>query len=121
MKTLKLTCAHVDTCLPDYWSGHHLAHISVPVYNGTTPKALRDALHGELNQGAVCGSDDRTCDDSGDIGDAWYKAAHAAINRDIKHKVKGKRNLFPDLEKPPKNGNRDFDDVYAYFVFIDQE
>lgn len=27
-----LECVHVDTCLPDYWGGHHLAHISVPIY-----------------------------------------------------------------------------------------
>lgn len=117
MKRLNLTCAHAGTCLPDYWGGHHLAHISVPVYNGMTPKALREALHAEVSQGAVGGNDERTRDDSGNIGDAWYKAAHAAINRDIKPAKKGARNLFPELDK-----GQDTDySVYAYFVFIDND
>lgn len=30
------TLAHADTCLPDCWSGHHLPHISVPVYRSMT-------------------------------------------------------------------------------------
>lgn len=119
MKRIKLTCAHVDTCLPDYWSGHHLAHISVPVYKGMSLKDLRDALHSEISQGAVCGSDDRTRDDSGEIGDAWYKAAHAAINRDVKPAKKGARKLFKDLEE--SNDSDYCDSVYAYFVFIDEE
>ena len=38
------TLAHADTCLPDYWSGHHLPHISVPVCRSMTAGELRDAL-----------------------------------------------------------------------------
>lgn len=114
-----LECVHSDTCLPDYWSGHHAAHIQVPVWHGMHISELKSALHSELNQGAVMGSDDRTRDDSGDIGDVWHKRAHAAINR-IKPAVKGKRRLFNDLDKVPEDDDT-CDTVYAYFVFVDKE
>ncbi len=114
---MKLNCQHADTCLSDYWSGHHLAHVQIPVYRGMTPKATRDALHSELNQGAIAGSDARTRDDSGAVGDAWFKAAHAAINRDVKPAKKGARRLFLDLEPETEDG----DTVYAFFVFSDAE
>lgn len=117
MQRVILNCQHADTCLPDYWSGHHLAHIAVPVCRQTTMRDLRRALHAELSQGAVAGSDDRTRDDSGTVGDAWFKAAHAAINRDVKLASAGRRLPFGDLEAA------DDDDVsvYAYFVFSDRE
>lgn len=122
MKATKITvpvleCALADTCLPDYWSGHHKAHISVPVYKGMHLAELKRALHSELNQGAVAGNDERTRDDSGDISDLWYKRAHAAINR-LTPAVKGKRRLFEDLEEQSDN---DCESVYAYFVFVDKE
>lgn len=114
---IRLNCQHAATCLSDYWSGHHLAHICIPVYRGMSPAAVRAALHSELNQGAVMGSDDRTRDDSGYIGDAWFKAAHAAVNRDVKPARKGTRQLFMDLEPETE----DSESVCAYFVFTDSE
>lgn len=36
MPKIKLECSHVDTCLPDYWSGHHLPH----VYNNDCVEAV---------------------------------------------------------------------------------
>jgi hypothetical protein len=30
----KFDIIHADTCLPDYWSGHHLPHVQIPVFNG---------------------------------------------------------------------------------------
>lgn len=78
---------------------------------------LRSALHSELAQGVVAGADERTRDDSGDIGDAWYKAAHAAINRDVRFKSKNARLPFRDLEE---DGD-DCESVYAFFVFSDIE
>ncbi|QNR53946.1 hypothetical protein phiK7A1_158 [Pseudomonas phage phiK7A1] len=111
-----LECSHADTCLPDYWSGHHLAHIQVPVHKGMHLKELKEALHSELSQGAVMGSDDRTRDDSGPVGDVWYKKAHAAVNR-IKPMVKGKRRLFESLQE---HSDDDYT-VYAYFVFTEKE
>ena len=121
---MKLNCLHADTCLPDYWSGHHLAHISVPVYRGMTPAALRAALHGELIQGAVCGSDEiaQALDDYSDISDDQkkkvYRAARAAINRDVRPAKKGSRRLFLDLE--PAQDDME-ETVYAYFVFRESD
>lgn len=78
---------------------------------------LRSALHSELAQGAVAGADDRTMDDSGEVGDAWYRAAHAAINRDVRLKSKHGRRPFRDLE----DDCDDCESVYAFFVFSDIE
>lgn len=112
-----LACLHADTCLPDYWSGHHLAHIQVPVDRDTTITQLRAALHSELNQGAVAGSDRRTRDDSGEVGDRWYKAAHAAIDRDVRLKhPRTTLRPFRDLEQQEEDSEIT---VYAYFVFQD--
>jgi len=113
MDRIVLNCQHVTTCLPDYWGGHHAAHIQVPVSRDTTMKELRQMLHSELNEGAVAGNDDRTREDSGDDGDAWFKAAHAAINRDVRLAKRGKPfgYLEPESEDEP---------VYAFFVFTDK-
>lgn len=114
MKTV-LNCRHADTCLSDYWSGHHLAHIQIAVYPNMTVGDVRKALHNELSQGFVAGSDDRTLDNSGDAGDKWFKAAHAAINRDVKQTGPGRKYPFSDIECGEEN------DVYAFFVFTDVE
>ena len=110
-----LACQHAGTMLPDYWSGHHLAHIQVPVDRGTTITQLRAALHSELSQGAIAGSDRRTRDDVDEFG-AWLKAAHAAIDRDVRLKhPRTTLRPFRDLE-----AQLDGDySVYAYFVFAD--
>ncbi len=110
-----LECLHADTCLPDYWGGHHKPHVSIPVYPGMSMSDIKRGLHSELSHGAVCGSDSRTRDDSGDVGDAWYKRAHAAVNK-MTPSVKGKRKFFEDLDEPGED--EDFS-VYAYFVFED--
>jgi len=114
MSAFKLECVHVDTCLPDYWGGHHLAHVQIPVHKGMTLRALKDALHAELNEGAVAGSDDRTLDSS-DISGIWYKRAHAAVNR-IKPATKGQRRFFMHLDEVE---DEDYQ-VYAFFVFEDR-
>ena len=107
-----LECVHADTCLPDYWGGHHLAHVSIPIYGSMSLHDIKTAIHSELNEGAVAGSDERTIDGSGDIGDAWFYRAHAAVNR-IKPNQKGKRRFFTDV---PIDEDADYS-VYAYFVF----
>lgn len=108
-----LECCHADTCLPDYWSGHHLAHISIPVHNKMSLSDIKQALHSELNCGAIAGSDMRTRDNSGEIGDVWYYRAHAAINA-IKA---SSRRPFKGLEDQEEDSDYS---VYAYFVFKDR-
>lgn len=115
----KLQCAHADTCLPDYWGGHHLPHVQVAVHKGMHISELKRQLHDEIAQGAIGGNDPIVRDDSGPEGDKWFAKAHAAINR-IKPAQKGKRRLFEDLEEhDPEHGNES--QVYAYFVFQPDE
>lgn len=121
---MKMNCSHVDTCLPDYWRGHHLPHVQIVAYNGMSFAAVRDAIRDELRQGAVMGSDDIARMLAADLvwpdeekrADAVTRAAYAAINRDVKPAKKGARNAFPDLEKTDSD-----DSVYAYFVFSECE
>lgn len=115
MSRIVLECAHVDTCLSDFWGGHHLAHVQIPATRGMTLAEVKRQLHSELNQGAVAGNDERTRDGSGEEGDAWYKAAHAAVNK-IKPAVKGTRRVFMDLEETPEDDDCG-ETVWAYFVF----
>lgn len=110
---MRLNCQHADTCLSDYWSGHHLPHISTHVYRNMTFARLREALHGELYAGAVAhmyDNDPRAA--------AWFKAAHAAINRDVRPAVKGTRFAFADLE-PQTNDDDCHELPQAFFVFAE--
>lgn len=115
---MKLECLHADTCLPDYWGGHHLAHIQIPVYRGMTLKAIKESIRDELRMGAVCGNDEIArllsddCVTDEKRADQVTRAAYAAVNR-IKPARKGQRRFFTDLEEQ----DEDSESVYAYFVF----
>lgn len=115
---MKLECIHADTCLPDYWGGHHLAHVQIPVWRGMTLKAIKESIRDELRMGAVCGSDEIAgllSDDYGNdekLADYVTRAAYAAVNR-IKPARKGQRRFFTDLEEQDEYS----ESVYAYFVF----
>ena len=115
-----ITCNHADTCLPDYWSGHHRPHVGIVVYNGMSFVDVRRAIRDEVRMGCIAGSDDDARYLKDDVvNDPAYaeeltRAVYASINRDVKPARKGARNAFPDLEK------NDDDDSYvmAYFVFM---
>ena len=108
-----LECCHADTCLPDYWGGHHLPHVSIPVHRGMSMSDIKRALHFELSSGAVAGSNPITRYDSGEAGDVWYKRAHAAVDK-IKPATKGQKRFFLDLGEQEEDADYS---VYAYFVF----
>ena len=95
------TLAHADTCLPDYWGGHHLPHISVPVSRDMTASDLRDALRGEVIQGAIAGAEAPADDDD---------AAYAAMLDAVQDLEILREQPFADLEED--------EDVYAFFVFL---
>ena len=105
-----LECCHADTCLSDYWGGHHLAHIQVPVWNGMSLAELKKALMSELNEGAVAGSGY-----PGDHDEQWYAAARDAVQAIEAKTAAGADNLFPLLE--PQGDDEDGEYVYAFFVF----
>ena len=114
-----LECCHADTCFPDYWGGHHLAHIQVPVWNGMSLDVLKKALMSELNEGAVGGSDAPH-----DYDEQWYAAARFAVQAieafavraiEAKTPAAAAENLFPLLI--PQGDDDDVPTVYAFFVF----
>ena len=121
---MKFDCAHVDTCLPGYWSGHHLPHVQIPVYRGMSLKEIKSCIMYELRQGYVMGNTEEARLLSADMvnpeeekqANKVTKAAYAAVNR-IKPNKKGQRKFFLNLEEV------DDDDccesVYAYFVFVE--
>jgi len=111
---IKLECCHADTCLPDYWGGHHMAHISVPVYSGIMLGELKSLLRDEVIAGAVAGSDPRTFDEHEDYKQ-MYDAMLLAIE-EITQKIDGP--LFTEIEEQEEDP--DFS-VYAYFVFVELE
>ena len=120
---IKLECAHADTCLSDYWSGHHLPHVQIHVHPGMTMRAIKDAIKSELMQGAIAGNDDNArllsaewvppADEQKAI--AITKAAYAAVNR-MKPARKGQRRFFQDVEISEDDCT---ESVYAFFVFIE--
>lgn len=120
---MKLELVHADTCLPDYWGGHHKAHISINVWPGMTLRDIKESLRNELRWGAIAGNNtcarmlasDFVLPEHEKLADQYVRAAHAAINR-IKPAKKGQRKFFTDLE----NQNEDCDySIYAYFVFVE--
>lgn len=117
-------CQYVDTCLPDYWSGHHLPHVQIPVTCRRMPfQAIRNAIREELRQGAVMGSGDDARLLSRDVirsdeeqrANALTRAAYAAVARDVRG-IKPRQKLVDvgfDV-------NEDCDS-YMYFVFTIEE
>lgn len=123
---MKLECCHVDTCLPDYWSGHHLPHVAIPVYRGMTLKEIKDAIKHELRHGYVMGATE-TADllradwvppEKEKAADRATKAAYAAVNR-IKPAKPRQRKFFLDL--PEETESDEDSTVYAFFVFVNLE
>ena len=116
--------AHVDTCLPDYWSGHHLAHVQIPVPPGMSMPEIKAAIRDELRAGCVMGSTDDARLLSADMvkpdeekqADAITRAAYAAVSK-MKPAKKGQRIFFTELEESDEDG----ESVYAFFVFVRQD
>ena len=120
---IKLECCHADTCLPDYWRGHHLPHVQILVWHGMSLKELKEAIMCELSQGYVTGATDDAMLLSGlstgedeQRADALTKAAYAAVRR-MRPARKGQRKFFTELEKEMDEDEGDC--VYAFFVFVE--
>lgn len=122
MPRIILECSHVDTCLSDYWGGHHKAHLQIMVYPGMSMRQIKTALRDELRQGAVMGNNECARMLSADMvkpeeekkADSYTRAAYAAVNR-LKPAKKGTRRFFLDIEEPTEES----EPVYAYFVFLE--
>ena len=120
MKTLDVSIAYTDTCLPDYFGGDSRPWVCIPVSPaGYTSRELRDAIKSEFALGAVGGNCDLTKDCLHDeklsaIADKFYaKTLPACLNRDIKYR--GKRNKQDKMNDPDG-------EVYLHVVFnVDYE
>lgn len=112
---MKYTVVHADTCLSDYWGGHHLPHVSVPVDGATTVKEVLEGIRSELNQGAVAGSLDWEPVESEEFHAACMKAVQelTELNAGILNKA-----AFPDLEIQNDDCS---ESVMAFFVFVPEE
>lgn len=105
----KLNAHHYDTCLSDYFSGHHAPHLQIPVWKGMTLKEIKQSLLDELNIGYIGGSFDYELREN----EAFHARIKAAINR-IKSQRR-QRKFFMDLEETDDDDHT----VYAFFVFLD--
>lgn len=116
---MQLECVHADTCLADYWAGHHLPYVQIPVWPGMTLADIKRGIRSELAEGAVMGSDNNArllsdglvAPEEEKAADRVTRAAYAAINR-IRPARKGQRRFFADLEPADDEFT-----VYAFFVF----
>lgn len=119
---IKFDCVHVDTCLPEYWSGHHLPHVQIAVWRGMTLLDIKQSVQSELNMGAIAGADadflaNWRDDYNEEKADKWHKRARAAVNR-IRPAKPGTRRFFLDMEETDDDC---CDSVYAFFIFVECE
>ena len=113
---MKLSCILADICLSDYWGGHHLPHVAVPVSRNTSISDLREAILDELRMGAVAGAD--ATPETTYENDEWYKAACEAVERDVQPRDPNVQHPFRDLDD---DEDMDTERVYAYFVFVQKD
>ena len=108
---MKYSLVHADTCLPDYWGGHHLPHVSVPVDGTITVKEVFAQIRSEIWDGAFAGSFDPGLLDS----EEFYDACHSAL-RELQQRNCDRLDAraFPDLEPFDDSG----ESVMAFFVFV---
>lgn len=102
---MKLICSYAGCCFPDYWGGHHLAHIQVLVDKATTARGLKREMSREIREGAWSGSDERTQYEHPE-SEAFEEAALKAVEE-----------LEILSEHPFGYLEDDSDCCYAYFVF----
>ena len=122
---MKVSIAHADTCLSDYWRGDSRPHLQITAHPMTFA-AVRRALESEVRQGAVMGSDDNARLLSADFvrpgeekrADELTRKVYAAIRRDVKPAKRGNRLAFRDIDI----SEDDFSEsVYAFFVIMVEE
>jgi hypothetical protein len=101
---MKYEIIHIDSCTSDYWSGHHLPHICIPLYR-MLKTDLISALKSEVNQGAIAGSDfDYTNIPYDDFNQAIDNIEFVTSTR--------KKYIFDDFKWPVYS-----EPCYGYFIF----
>ena len=105
----QITVHFYDSCLPDYFGGHHKPVLQYPVDGATTRKELYSGLLSELAEGII--------DWDIEQNNLDYDAIREAIKECIFFKPECNDNdiLFPDLEKYEELESDDYS-CYAFFV-----
>lgn len=106
---MKLEICHVDTCLPDFWSGHHLPHIQIPVHRGMDVKTMKQYLIDELHNGPVMGVNE--------LEEEWFRQARIAVG----NCTEKTDDYQPFSDLVDESDDEDAASVYAYFVFREVE
>jgi hypothetical protein len=106
---MKIELQHYDTCLSDYFGGHHNPVIQIPIYAPMWLKEIKEALLNELSMTYDHYEHSVETEDF----DQWYKAAQTSIKR-LTNASGFRGKHFKDIELP-------IDDMaepcYAYFIF----
>lgn len=114
---MKFECCHADTCLPDYWGGHHRPHVQIMAYPGMSLDDIKEALHHEIDQQAIAGSENVE-----DKPDEWYDAIKASVD-ELEPKNPSQNTFFDFYDRPKsivEEPEDEFSDsVYAFFVFME--
>ena len=109
---MKYELVHADTCLPDYWGGHHKAHLQIPICGPMTLKEVKESLKYELSEYTLgC---DEFAESLREFEPKAMRKAIAAINR-LERSKKDRKKLFSDVEVSGEG----YDFVYAFFVFME--
>lgn len=94
---LKLSVGLADVCMADYWGGHHLPHVQIPVHKHTTADEVRAMLTQEVAMDAVA----RLPEGRGESPE-WYAAAIKAI---AELAIFSDKPFASELEEtPPEDG-----------------
>jgi hypothetical protein len=106
--------SHVDTCLPDYFNGHHKPVLQIAVHNGMTGPEVTEALIDEYN----------TVWDHLNYGDnAWPDWNDEELRKACTEILidPDSDNVFPELDKLEEGEELEYmcDTVYAHFVWED--
>ena len=109
--TIKLS--FVDACFPDYFGGHHLPVLQVPVDGTTTRQQIADMLHSELSMGVI----DYQLDESSISHDDVHLAIDECVFFDEMRKPEDV--VFPDLDVYSEDSCDD--SVYVFFVIVSEE
>lgn len=97
MTELKLRVGLADLCIADFWGGHHLPHVQIPVHKHTTAAEVREMLTHEVAMDAVA----RLPEGRGESPE-WYAAANKAI---AELAIFSDKPFASELdERPPEDG-----------------
>ena len=110
----KFILHYVECCLPDYFSGHHLPVLQVPVDGSTTRLELANSLFDEVKQGVL--------DDDPRLPEDWtWEEMERVINACIFWDEACEYNdvVFPDLETINSDCSEDY--CHAFFVIETEE